>query len=762
MVDFLEELNRRLGTRITLRIDSIPAILEKAKTKEVDGILEMHPEYADKLGLLKSIGYLRAYPAVFARKHVSFAGPDDFAGKKIAIIDKVYFTEKMVRQYGEQSTILRVKDAIQGMKSVSDGDADLYIGVSFNSYYITKYQLFDVVTKYIFYDFTDKFGMAVRPDWPELVPILNKGIASFSQNEIDTIVAKWIHLPQQEKTVGLTSEERAWLKEHPEIRFAFSADYPPSLIVDEDGHLSGQMKDVIDLLNQRLGSNFGITVAEMKAVREMVANKEVAGQLVLTAGNGARRGLLETDVLWETYPVIYGPKDSPMKINAVEDLKGKAVSTLKGSRYAEKILAPYQDKIDIVRTDTIVEAFRLVSEGKVDYMIGLTTQAYHITKMRFLTLEPAFVMTDRPTKIVMGVRDDWPKLVEILNKGLKSITEDERATINDKWLGTPDVIRPQLSLTLEEQAWIDQNHTVRVRATDWPPYMIIKENGPPQGISAEYLKLIEERTGINFDYEMTEQPFAEFLESIKQRQGPDMALLIIHTPDREEYLSFTGPYIVSPYVIFAREEEELLLDIGGLVGKTVAIPKGFVMQQLLERDYPAIRLVLFDNDEQALLAVSTGKVDAYIGNLTVASHIIQISGLSNLRVVGSTPYGDQVLSMGNRSDWPELTSITNKALASITEEEKTAIRNKYVALRYEQGINRAVVLKWILLSVVIVTGILLLFVFWNWQLRRKVRVRTADLEAEIVERANAEAVIAGQRGEVPLPDGTVSAFHANL
>ncbi len=89
LVDFLDEMNRRLGTRITLQIDSIPGILQKAKNKEVDGILEMLPEYADKLGLLKSIGYLRAYPAVFARKNVSFAGPDDFAGKKIMIIDKV-------------------------------------------------------------------------------------------------------------------------------------------------------------------------------------------------------------------------------------------------------------------------------------------------------------------------------------------------------------------------------------------------------------------------------------------------------------------------------------------------------------------------------------------------------------------------------------------------------------------------------------------------------------------------------------------------
>ena len=95
--------------------------------------------------------------------------------------------------------------------------------------------------------------------------------------------------------------------------------------------------------------------------------------------------------------------------------------------------------------------------------------------------------------------------------------------------------------------------------------------------------------------------------------------------------------------------------------------------------------------------MATGKADAYIGNLTVASHIIHIQGLSNLQVTAASPFGDQTLSMGNRKDWPELTSIINKALASITEEEKNAIRNKYLAIKYEQGIDKAEVLKWVLI-----------------------------------------------------------------
>ena len=163
------------------------------------------------------------------------------------------------------------------------------------------------------------------------------------------------------------------------------------------------------------------------------------------------------------------------------------------------------------------------------------------------------------------------------------------------------------------------------------------------------------------------------------------------------------------------EQDKPILDISGLAGKTLAVPRGFVVQEQLDRDYPEIRLALFDSDEKALQAVATGQADAYIGNLTVASHIIHRRGFSDLQVTAASPFGDQSLSMGNRKDWPELTSIINKALASITEEEKTAIRNKYLAIKFEQGINKAEVLKWVLIVGGAASGIVLIFLFWNRQ-----------------------------------------------
>ena len=207
------------------------------------------------------------------------------------------------------------------------------------------------------------------------------------------------------------------------------------------------------------------------------------------------------------------------------------------------------------------------------------------------------------------------------------------------------------------------------------------------------------------------------------------------------------------------------MDIQGLFGKTLAVPRGFVVQEQLSREYPEIRLALFDSDEKALQAVATGQADAYIGNLTVASHIIHQARVSALKVTAPSPFKEQTLSMGTRSDWPELSSIINKALESITEEETTAIRNKYLAIKYQQGINKAEVLKWVLIVGGSALGIMLIFVFWNRQMSREISKRK---KTELsLKQAKDEAETAKDEAETAMDEAEAanqakSAFLANM
>ena len=245
-VDFLAELNRRLGTRIGLKIYPVPELLEKAQKREVDGIISLHPEFADKLGLLKSRTHFVNYPAVFSRKDVSFNNPSDLAGKRVAIIDKVFFSEQIIEQHGKGATILKVQDAEEGLQLIDNGQADYFLGASLNAYLITKYQLFNLATQYVFYNNPINGVIGTRSDWPELSAILDKGLSSFSRYEFEAIMAKWSHLSEQPMGLSLSDTENTWLAQNHVVRVRV-VDHPPFMILDE-GRTRGISIDYLEYI----------------------------------------------------------------------------------------------------------------------------------------------------------------------------------------------------------------------------------------------------------------------------------------------------------------------------------------------------------------------------------------------------------------------------------------------------------------------------------------------------------------------------------
>jgi signal transduction histidine kinase/DNA-binding response OmpR family regulator len=553
--------------------------------------------------------------------------------------------------------------------------------------------------------------------------------------------------------VPLTPAEQAWLAEHPEIVLGTTTEYSPMVIKRADGTYVGLLVDIYEQINRHLNTKIRLHIEDSWAdVQEKAQNKEIDG--LAMGGKDPSRDVLynPTDVIVPTYFSVFARFQNEYPLMRFSDLKGMRIGYKRAARPTRSLLEKLPSAI-LKPYDSHETMTQALLSKEIDVIVAWMSYDHWRKQKLQGTIDNILLIKEHPIEMVTYIRKDWPELIPILNKAISALQQDELPRIIDKWFGQwpQRSISTKVPLTREERAWIDQKHTVRVRFVDWPPYLILKDNGPPQGIVIEYLKLIEKRTGITFKNEVTDQPFAEFLESMKQRQGPDMTAVIVPTPEREQYLSFTETYISSPYVIFIRGQDKPILDISGLTGKTLAVPRGFVIHDQLVRDYPKIRLALFDSDEGALQAVATGQVDAYIGNLTAASHIIHRRGFSSLQVTASSPFKDQSLAMGNRNDWPELTSIINKALASITEEEKTAIRNKYLAIKYERGIEKAEVLKWVMIVGGAASGIVLIFLFWNRQLSR-----------EIIKRKQTEEYLKQARDEADEANQAKSVFLANM
>jgi signal transduction histidine kinase len=182
-----------------------------------------------------------------------------------------------------------------------------------------------------------------------------------------------------------------------------------------------------------------------------------------------------------------------------------------------------------------------------------------------------------------------------------------------------------------------------------------------------------------------------------------------------------------------------------LTGKTVAVIKDYLVHKELAENYPDISLVFCKNNKDALKAVSSGKAFAFIGGLLSTPLMINEYGLTNLKAAAPSKLQDATVAMAIRNDWPELRDIINKVLDAMPVDEKAAILNKWSSVRIEYGIRLADIFKWLLVVASGASSIVLLFVFLNRSLAKKVRERTVELESsskslavEIVERKQKE------------------------
>lgn len=732
LVDFLDEINLRLGTRIKLDILPVPELLDKARGKKIDGILNILPKYAQNLGMIPTREHIHNYPAVFARKNTIFNHPSDLAQKRVAIVDKVYFAEQIVKEYGIGAMVIKVKDPLEGFQLLQKDQADFFIAASLNTYHLNKYLLLNLTTQYIFHDTPIKHAISVRSDWPMLVSILNKAIAGFSNPELQAFSAKWLHALPEKKQIKLTAQEQAWLKQHPTLRFGFMKGYDPYLMVDENQNQSGILVDLGKELGRILGIDIVIDPAEtILQGLEKSEKKEIDVVYIINPQRADKRKLLKSNVFLKTYTALYAREGIIVK--TLDDMAGKTIAIPEEARYAALVVEPYKEKATkIINAPSPLDGLRMLVNKEADIYVGTTTNNYLVNKYRLFGVREAYVKTDQSSDFVMGIRNDWPLLPSIINKALDALPKRGVETIVTKWVGsivnqTPYQKKEVIEFAAREKAWLAKNHTVRVRVINFPPFMILEKNSAPKGIVIDYLNLIAEQTGVTFNYEFSTDVFTTALDGLKKHQGPDLIANMMQTSDREKAMLFSQPYFRSPYVIFAPEKDNRFVNnMADMASLKIALANGTVLHERVKKAFPDLNLAAFKNDAAAIEAVATKKADAYIGNLVLASHLILEKGLTGLRIAGPTPFGDHVFSMGIRSDWPELVSLINKGFAAIPPEDNTKIKNKYVSIQYDHA-ETGVIIKW---SLIIGGGslcILLLFAFWNRSLKKQVVGRTAEL-----------------------------------
>ncbi len=535
---------------------------------------------------------------------------------------------------------------------------------------------------------------------------------------------------QKPQNINLTPEETAFIEKHPKIVLGTEKDWKPSVIVNNDGTISGFDADVLMHINKVSGANFTLKAGKWQEMIDQAKQKKIDGLSTGTV-HEERRSYLNFSDIYATMPkMLFVSKENPKNIHSIHDLKGKTIAVYQSNLFDEKYARQFKSS-KIIKLNSVKAVIEAVVTGKADVMIGDGTTFYLANEMGLPYLKRIHVLSQK-IDLVFSIRKDWPEAISIINKSLAYIGKDPLIKLQNKWFGQDkatalDKKYQQVSLTSVERAYLNEKQKITICVDPyWMPFEKI-EHGKYIGISAEYTNIISSR----INTPITLVPTKTWEESIafSKDKKCDILSSAMETPTRKSYLNFTTPYFSLPLVIATTNDKFFITTAEELNGKKIGIVKGYAFKELLNKKYPNIQFNEVENITEGLQDVVSGKTFGYLDNLTTLGYEIQKKFPSTLKITGrfDEPWK---LGYGVRKDDPILLEILNKAIASIDEKTKQNIFNHWISIKYEQGFD------YMLLGKILIPFILLaLFVLirqsllsrYNAQLKKEVAQKVEEL-----------------------------------
>lgn len=307
-----------------------------------------------------------------------------------------------------------------------------------------------------------------------------------------------------------------------------------------------------------------------------------------------------------------------------------------------------------------------------------------------------------------------------------------------------------LPLTEQEQAWLAEHPVVHYSMQpNWPLDYV--EAGQHQGLSRAYLDRIAAATGLRFVYRPTDQ-LDQALRQLRSGQlDMTVALSARLVGDRVlQQVLLSDPYFAGSTVIVARADAPLMFSPQKLRGQVVAIRRSGGYANYLRQVCPDITLLEFDHAEQALAAVATGKAFATVGLDLVLQPVMRRDYRHELRVAGVLADMPVVLSMGIAPADAPLQGIVDKALASLSVNDRSAIEGGWVDTSVPDRPTLLAIVKdrWVEASVLALVLLLLVLMAR--------RARQAQRSAQASENAKS-AFLAMMSHEIRTPMNAVQA-----
>lgn len=705
--DYFDYISKVIGQNIQFDYFSVTNsnIIESTKKDNVYGtaILFKTDKYKDIFTFTKS--YMDTPFIVFSSKNKTkyIKNKNDLKGKKIAILDNNIAIKKYLLGI-DNIKVIYVKTIKEQLELMQYEKVDAILGYH-NYHYMINRLLYENIEP----AFTSKKSMGLRmgifKEHKILISILNKAISSLSEGNKQEIISFWLKKKKIEKNyINFTNDELEFIDKNPVLNVPNLKDYPPFNYY-ENAQAKGYSVDYVKLLASKIGIDVKfISGKSWNEYLEMLKNKELDFIPHIAITESRKKYLAFTDFKHINYSIGFViPKDEEIK--SIKDFENKTIAVAKGT-FLHSHLKNNFPKISLYPLDKTSSAIDAVYSNKADAAIGsLPSLNFHIEKnwmnnLKSIKVDDLGIPLE--VELPMGVIKENKNLKSILEKANNSIAYSEVIKLKHKWLNIKEESKKNI-LTDEEYTYLQNKKEIKMCIDpDWMPFEKNK-NGTHIGMTADYIKILEKQIKIPITMVNTKS-WSESLDFGKQRKC-DIFSLIMSTKERTKYLDFSNTYMKVPLVISTSVDEFFVNNISSVLNKKLGIVKDYAYVELLKEKYPNINLVEVKSVSAGLNSVKQKELFGFIGALPTIGYEIQRNFIGEIKIGGKFEESWE-LGVGVRSDEPMLTNIFNKAISTLTLKDEQNIFNKWISVRYQNGIDYTILWQVSLVLILIMIFIL--------------------------------------------------------
>ena len=729
LVDLWQALGKSIGKSVVFRVSGWSETLDNIKTGDADihsGLFE-NEERAQWMAFSKP--FYEISTAVFVKAgNKRPTSLSDLAGRIIGTKADSY-QENYIKSFYPQVRIVGFTEAEDMITALMLGKVDAVIEeVNYFESVLLQLGIPGLVTKGNVI-FKNQLKAGVAKDNVELLDLVENGLSQVSTARKIEIESRWItdinerYFSAKADKILLTEKENQWLEKHPMIRFGVTNFIQPVDIIDEKGNYSGLNADLIALLNRKLGVNI---VPEFHGKWGDVVSKTMSGELD-GSFSLSRTPKREKKILFtRPYafdPVIFITKTGEPKPASWKELAGKTVSLVKGAAFEGDIRKQVGRNGRIVEVPHEEEGLMALLKGEVHgHVSWLIPYRNTLTATNLTGTTIALTRNTESGSLRIGIPKSQPILYGIIKKGLDAIDHMVLRELRNRWLYVERripalAVDPSIGLGKAAQQWLAEHRTLRLGADPaWPPHDFVNSFGEHDGWSADLLRIISRKLGIDIEL-VPDLSWPEVLNQAKTK-NIDIVSLCFQTPERDKYLNFTRAIKSSPWVIVTKADFMEVSKLEDLMDAKTAMSEGYSIVEHTRERFPKFPIIEVENALDGLQKLARGEVDAYVDNLGTVSYLMKKHELSSLKIAADSGFEPPQLRLAVRKDWPELITILNKTLDSISEKDLAAMDQRWMPFSVEQKIVKEGIptffwwLVGILLAAVAVLGFMFrLFLF---------------------------------------------------